>query len=100
VQNVTAPGLRLPGEQYTQPMTREATDLFEKALTLSPEERAELVDSLLESLEGAHEDAAIVEAAWNDEIARRVASLDAGEAKTVSWEKVRRRISAKLIDGR
>lgn len=58
--------------------------------------------SLLESLEERHEDEdpAAVEAAWNDEIARRIAELDSGKAKTVPWEEVRQRISAKLTNGR
>jgi putative addiction module component (TIGR02574 family) len=61
---------------------------------------AQLVDSLLESLEERHEDSAAVEAAWNDEIARRIAELDSGKAKTIAWEEVRQRISAKLTKGR
>jgi len=81
-------------------MTQEATELLKKALTLSPEERAQLVDSLLESLDEPREDPAVVEAAWNDEIARRMADLDSGKVKTVPWEEVRQRASAKLTDGR
>ena len=81
-------------------MTQEATELLKKALTLSAEERAQLVDSLLESLDEPREDPAVVEAAWNDEIRRRIEDLDGGKAKTVPWEEVRRRASAKLTDGR
>jgi putative addiction module component (TIGR02574 family) len=88
------------GKQYTNRMTQEATELLKKALTLSPEERAQLVDSLLESLDGPREDPSAVEAAWNDEIRRRIEDLDSGKAKTVPWEEVRRRASAKLTDGR
>ena len=71
-------------------MTQEASELLKKALTLSAEERAQLVDSLLESLDEPREDPAVVEAAWNDEIRRRIEDLDAGKAKTVPWEEVRR----------
>jgi putative addiction module component (TIGR02574 family) len=81
-------------------MTQEASDLLKKALALSTEERAQLVDLLLKSLEERHEDPASVEAAWNDEIARRIADLDSGKAKTIPWEEVRQRISAKLTNGR
>jgi putative addiction module component (TIGR02574 family) len=81
-------------------MTRETSELLKKALALSTEERAQLVDSLLESLEERQEDPAAVEAAWNDEIARRIAELDSGKAKTIPWEEVRQRISAKLTNGR
>ena len=81
-------------------MTQEASELLKKALALSTEERAQLVDALLASLEQRHEETAAVEAAWNDEIARRVAALDSGKAKTIPWEEVRQRISAKLTNGR
>jgi len=75
-------------------MTQEATELLKKALTLSAEERAHLVDSLLESLDEPREDPAVVEAAWNDEIARRIADLDSGKAKTVSLEEFRRKLKS------
>jgi len=39
-------------------MTQEASELLKKALALSTQERAQLVDSLLESLEERHEDPA------------------------------------------
>jgi putative addiction module component (TIGR02574 family) len=81
-------------------MTQEASELLKKALALSTEERAQFVDSLLESLEERHEESAAVEAAWNDEIARRIADLESGKAKTIPWEEVRQRISAKLTNGR
>ena len=89
-----------PSASNTAPMTQEASELLKKALTVSTEERAQLVDSLLESLEERHEDSAAVEAAWNDEIARRIAELESGKAKTIPWEEVRQRISAKLTNGR
>ena len=81
-------------------MTQEASELLKKALALSTEERAELADSLLESLEERHEDPGAVEVAWNDEIARRIGELDSSKAKTIPWEEVRQRISAKLTNGR
>jgi putative addiction module component (TIGR02574 family) len=81
-------------------MTHDATELLKRALTLSAEERAELAGSLLESLDGAHDDPEAVEAAWNEEIARRIADLDSGKAKTIPWEEVRHRISSKLTHGR
>src|SRR6516225_8035714 len=86
--------------RYTAPMTQEASELLKKALALSTDERAQLVDSLLESLDERHEDPAAVEAAWNDEIARRIGELDSSKAKTIPWEEVRQRISAKLTNGR
>jgi putative addiction module component (TIGR02574 family) len=75
-------------------MTQEATELLKKALALSTEERAELVDSLLESLDAPHEDASVVEAAWSEEIARRIVDLDSGKAKAVSLEEFRRKLKS------
>jgi putative addiction module component (TIGR02574 family) len=81
-------------------MTHDATEVLKHALALSAEERAELAGSLLESLDGAPDDPEAVEAAWNEEIARRIADLDSGKARTIPWEEVRHRISSKLTHGR
>jgi len=49
-----------------------------------------LAGSLLESLdETVDEDA---EAAWAEEIARRVRELDSGKAKTIPWSEARRMV--------
>ena len=75
-------------------MTQDATELLQRALALTAEERAELAGSLLESLDGAHDDPEAVEAAWNEEIARRIEDLDSGKVKTVSLETFRRKLSS------
>ena len=72
-------------------MTKQALELLQKALALSDEERASLAGSLLESLDTTTDEN--VEAAWNQEIARRIADLDSGRSKTVPWEEVRAQIS-------
>lgn len=78
-------------------VTQEANDLLKKALTLPAEERAALASSLIESLDTTIDKSS--EAAWSEEIVRRIEQLDSGEAKTVPWEDVRRQISAKLTNG-
>ena len=71
-------------------MKADTSKLLEKALSLPAEARAALAGSLIESLdESVDEDA---EAAWAEEIARRVQKLDSGKAKTVPWPKARRMI--------
>jgi len=40
------------------------------------------------------------EEAWQQEVARRIQDLDAGKAQTIPWAEVRRRIAAKLENGR
>jgi putative addiction module component (TIGR02574 family) len=75
-------------------MTQQALDLLQKALTLPEEDRTALVRSLIESLEEVRDED--VERAWDEEIGKRIAELDSGKAKTVSWEEVRQRIYARL----
>jgi putative addiction module component (TIGR02574 family) len=75
-------------------MTQDATELLKRALALSEEERAELAGSLLESLDDAHEDPEAVEAAWSEEIARRIEELDSGKVKPVSLDTFRRKLSS------
>jgi putative addiction module component (TIGR02574 family) len=79
---------------YNPFMTQQALELLQKALTLPEEERTALVRSLIDSLEVVVDQG--TERAWDEEIARRIADLDSGKAKTVSWEEVRQRISNRL----
>ena len=71
-------------------MTPEVSKLLEQALSLSVEEQEALADSLISNLGGKVEEG--VQAAWADEIGRRIAELDSGKAKTTSWEEVRNAI--------
>ncbi len=80
-------------------MSPEATDLLKRALALPAEERAALANTLLDTLEGADEtsalqDARSVEEAWDAEVARRIADLNAGRAVTVPWEQLHRELLA------
>jgi len=72
------------------PMKRDTAKILEEALKLPVEARAALAGSLLESLDEVVDEN--VEAAWADEIARRVDELNTGKAKTVPWTQARRRI--------
>ncbi|MGA2902652.1 MAG: addiction module protein [Candidatus Korobacteraceae bacterium] len=75
-------------------MSEETTALLRKALSLSVEERAELASSLIDSLESA--DSEDIEAAWQEEIARRIENVRAGKATMVPWEEVRKKARAIL----
>jgi len=75
-------------------MTPEVSKLLEQALSLSVEEQAALADSLISNLGGKVDEG--VEAAWQAEIEQRIADLDSGRAKTISWADVRKRNLAKL----
>jgi putative addiction module component (TIGR02574 family) len=75
-------------------MTPEVSRLLEQALSLSIEEREALADSLISNLDGKVDEG--VQAAWEAEIGKRVAELDSGKAKTISWAELRKRNLAKL----
>ncbi len=79
-------------------MAQDASELLKRALALAPEERAELASSLLESLDASEDDPKTVQAAWDEEIARRIEDLDSGKVELVPWEEVQTRISSKLTD--
>ena len=67
-------------------MSDSLKELEAQARSLSPEERARLAESLLESLRDAP--IAEIEKAWEVEIAERVAAYDRGELPTFSAESV------------
>jgi putative addiction module component (TIGR02574 family) len=62
-----------------------------QAMKLSPVERADLAEMLWLSVDSAEE----VEAAWDEEIARRIRQIDAGEVECVPWETVVAELRAK-----
>ncbi len=61
-------------------------ELSKKAQTLTVEERAQLAQELLESVE--RESDPEVQAAWESEIADRIAKYERGEAKLIPAEEV------------
>ncbi len=78
-------------------MPRDFRELLREASELPEQDRAALAGVLIESLDPAPDSE--VEAAWAEEIRRRVAELDNGSVKTVPWEEVRRELFDRL-DGR
>lgn len=72
-------------------------ELENQALQLSPQERGELIHRLIVSLEGPAEDTPeAVAKAWDEEIARRVAEIDAGTAVLIPHEQVMAEIDEML----
>lgn len=65
-----------------------------EALSLSETERAELAHNLVASLDGRADPDA--ETAWDAEILRRLAEIDAGSANLIDREEFRRRMSARM----
>lgn len=79
-------------------MKRHADTVLREALTLPESERAEIAGALLASLEPEPE--ADVEMAWRQEVAARVAALEAGEIETTPWEEIRAGFLARLSERR
>lgn len=75
-------------------MTTEAERVLDAALKLPPREREQLVEALDQSLsEGTLEE---IESAWVEEVRRRVAQIDSGEARPVSSQSTRRMMAEVL----
>jgi len=75
-------------------MRKSADKVLAEALRLDPKARAELATELLASLEGPSDLDA--EAAWEDEIRRRVAAIEAGTAELEPWDAVKVRVEKVL----
>ena len=80
-------------------MTPQVSEVLEKALSLSEQERELLIDRLVESLANEPTEEG-VEAAWSEEIRRRVDDIRSGRVKTVPGEQVLSRLKARLQNGR
>jgi putative addiction module component (TIGR02574 family) len=78
-------------------MTSEVSDILKKALALPPEARAAIAGSLLESLNNATADEG-VEAAWSQEIKRRIEEIDSVKVRMIPYGEVRRRLASRLSD--
>jgi len=67
-------------------MDAVAEKILSEALALPAESRAELVDSLLVSLDGEVDEG--VDEVWRAEIRKRVTDLDWGAVETIGWDEV------------
>ena len=76
-------------------MSKAAHSVLADALRLEPEARAELASELLASLDGPADPDA--EAAWDAEIERRVAAIEAGKVRLEPWADVKRRIEKEIL---
>lgn len=75
-----------------------STDTMERlrseALTLSGTERAELAHDLIESLDAPADEG--VGEAWNNEIVRRIAQIDSGQAKLLNRDEFRKKLQDRI----
>jgi hypothetical protein len=75
-------------------MESNPAELLRDALTLAPEARSALIDSLIASL-----DATVVEGAadaWTREIELRLKQIDDGTVELISWSVARKRLRDRL----
>jgi putative addiction module component (TIGR02574 family) len=75
-------------------MVKDADELLKDALSLPPEARAALADSLLESLDAQVDEDAQIK--LRDEIRKRMAELDSGAVCALGWSEVETRLRQRL----
>lgn len=72
-------------------------EIESQALQLSPRERGELIHRLIVSLEGVPTDTPeAIAQAWDEEIARRVADMEAGRTQWIPADEAMSRIRARI----
>ncbi len=74
-------------------MTATVVELFDAARSLADGDRAALAGLLLESLDVPADSG--VDAAWAQEIERRVREIDAGSVQSIPWETLKTRLLAR-----
>jgi putative addiction module component (TIGR02574 family) len=77
-------------------MGREPSEILKEALALPPDARASIADSLLDSLDQEIEAGASEQ--WEREIQRRIAEVESGSVKTISWSDAREHLMSRLRD--
>ena len=76
-------------------MSKATDDVLADALRLEPDSRAKVAEELLASLDGPADPDA--EVAWDAEIERRIAAIEAGTLRLEPWAEVKRRIEREVL---
>ena len=71
-------------------MDEKLKAILENALNMPEEQRAFIAGRLIDSLDDKIDEG--VETAWQQEIQKRIASAEKGEATFISWEEVKKRL--------
>lgn len=72
-------------------------EIEDQALRLTPRERSELIHRLIVSLESEADDTPeAIAQAWGEEIARRVADMEAGRTEWIPADEAMARLRAKI----
>jgi putative addiction module component (TIGR02574 family) len=75
-------------------MENDAGEILKQALSLPPEARVALADSLLDSLDTEVDESAGQR--WHEEIRRRISELNSGAVRAVAWSEVHARLSDRI----
>lgn len=75
-------------------MDTQANHILRTALSLDPNDRAEIAASLIQSLDPQQDED--VEVAWADEIRRRIESIDKGQVQLIPSDEVMRSMRERL----
>lgn len=75
-------------------MSPQFDQVFQAAMALPEVERANLVDSLIATLNA---ESPPLSDEWKQEIRRRSAEIDAGSVELIPWDVVRDRVRAKVL---
>jgi len=76
-------------------MDKSVTSVLADALRLDPAGRAELASEILASLDGPGDPDA--DGAWDAEIDRRIAAIEAGTIPLEPWDRVKLRIERDIL---
>lgn len=71
-------------------MTTDTKQVLEKALSLSPIERAELIEELFHSFELSDRES--IDSSWADEAEKRIDAFEKGALPAISAQKVLKKI--------
>ena len=74
-------------------MSSRGTEVFKEALSLPPDERAEIAEQLLSSLDPAYREG--IDVLWGKEAEERLDAFDHSEIKSVSAKEVFERVGKK-----
>ena len=80
-------------------VTPQVSEILQKALALSTQERGLIIDRLIESLDDDSAEEG-VEAAWDEEIKRRVGDIRSGKVKTIPGDQVLQRLKTRRRDAK
>jgi putative addiction module component (TIGR02574 family) len=78
-------------------MTPQVSEVLEKALAFSTQDRGLLIDRLIKSLDDEPADDG-VEQAWADEIKSRVDDIESGKVEMIPGEQVLRELAEEFPD--